>query len=663
MHLLDAARNGPVRGCPLGCGFLLFVPPSGAYLSYIDWNTLALLFSLMAVMRGLQKVGFFAYTANFLLKRITSTRTLLLILVFLPFFFSMVITNDVALITFVPFGLIVLKMAGQERLAVPQVVLQTVAANLGSMLTPVGNPQNLYLYNKSGIGFGELCGWMLPYVLASGVCLALIIVFRKPVRISGISLTAPLGEPGRSAMLYGRLCAVPSRNFQADPARYRCGCHCGLFAGERPGYVIQNRLFAACNVFCLFIFVGNVAGITAFQSFLTSILAGRVELVAVLTSQITSNVPAALLLSGFTTQWRSLIVGCNLGGLGTLIASMASLISYKMVVKEFPGQRKRYFGGLPCATSACFCFFLLCGIVWSILPPGCPVWPDTPPADGPFCPAFCFRFLLLAPYRWGSVRRIFLVFIFLPQFLKELFRINSSVGSAELDHRTQTRSARKRGAENGKRHGTPGQISRSDGVFHRSSRLDRGRAVLWYAMSNIQGGDHMEEQNVKLTKLASCAGCGAKVGAGVLAQLLEGLKVHRDPRLLVGFDKSDDASVYQISEDLALVQTVDFFPPIADDPYLFGQIAATNALSDVYAMGGEPKLALNLLCIPESMPKEAVHQLLRGGYDKVYEGRRHHHRGPQHPGPGAEVRPGGDRFCASGKMLTNSGRSPAMCCC
>ena len=126
----------------------------------------------------------------------------------------------------------------------------------------------------------------------------------------------------------------------------------------------------------------------------------------------------------------------------------------------------------------------------------------------------------------------------------------------------------------------------------------------------------MAEQSIQLTKLASCAGCGAKVGAGVLAQLLGGLKVHSDPRLLVGFDKSDDASVYQVTDELALVQTVDFFPPIADDPYLFGQIAATNALSDVYAMGGEPKLALNLLCIPESMPKEAVHQLLRGGYDK-----------------------------------------------
>ena len=128
----------------------------------------------------------------------------------------------------------------------------------------------------------------------------------------------------------------------------------------------------------------------------------------------------------------------------------------------------------------------------------------------------------------------------------------------------------------------------------------------------------MEEQNIKLTKLTKCAGCGAKVGAGVLAQLLEGIRVHEDPNLLVGFDKSDDASVYKVSDDLALVQTVDFFPPIADDPYLFGQIAATNALSDVYAMGGEPKLCLNIMAIPESMPKEAVHQLLRGGYDKVY---------------------------------------------
>lgn len=126
-------------------------------------------------------------------------------------------------------------------------------------------------------------------------------------------------------------------------------------------------------------------------------------------------------------------------------------------------------------------------------------------------------------------------------------------------------------------------------------------------------------EDIKLTKLAKCAGCGAKVGAGVLAKLLDGIRVHHDPNLLVGFDKSDDASVYQVTEDLALVQTVDFFPPIDDDPYTFGQIAATNALSDVYAMGGEPKLALNIMAVPDNLPKEAVHALLRGGYDKVYE--------------------------------------------
>lgn len=127
------------------------------------------------------------------------------------------------------------------------------------------------------------------------------------------------------------------------------------------------------------------------------------------------------------------------------------------------------------------------------------------------------------------------------------------------------------------------------------------------------------ENEIKLTKLARCAGCGAKVGAGVLAQLLGDLKIREDPNLLVGFDKSDDASVYRITDDLALVQTVDFFPPIADDPYTFGQIAATNAFSDVYAMGGEPKLALNIMAVPESMPKDAVHEILRGGYDKAYE--------------------------------------------
>ena len=166
----------------------------------------------------------------------------------------------------------------------------------------------------------------------------------------------------------------------------------------------------------------------------------------------------------------------------------------------------------------------------------------------------------------------------------------------------------------------------------------------------------MEE--IKLTKLAKCAGCGAKVGAGVLAKLLDDIKVHHDPNLLVGFDKSDDASVYRISDELALVQTVDFFPPIDDDPYTFGQIAATNALSDVYAMGGEPKLALNIMAIPDSLPKEAVHALLRGGYDKVYEAGAiitgGHSILDDEPKYGLAV----TGFVHPEKLLTNSGAKP-----
>ena len=168
----------------------------------------------------------------------------------------------------------------------------------------------------------------------------------------------------------------------------------------------------------------------------------------------------------------------------------------------------------------------------------------------------------------------------------------------------------------------------------------------------------MKEQDIKLTKLASCAGCGAKVGAGVLAQLLDGIRVRQDPNLLVGFDKSDDASVYQVSDDLALVQTVDFFPPIADDPYLFGQIAATNALSDVYAMGGEPKLALNLLCVPENMPKDAIHQLLRGGYDKAYEAGAIITGGHSIFDPEPKYGLAVTGFVHPDKILTNSGAKP-----
>ncbi|MDD5800014.1 MAG: selenide, water dikinase SelD [Coriobacteriales bacterium] len=164
--------------------------------------------------------------------------------------------------------------------------------------------------------------------------------------------------------------------------------------------------------------------------------------------------------------------------------------------------------------------------------------------------------------------------------------------------------------------------------------------------------------DVKLTKLAECAGCGAKVGAGELAKLLKDIKVQRDPNLLVGFDKSDDAAVYRVTDDVAIVETVDFFPPIADDPYTYGAIAATNALSDVYAMGGQPKVALNVMAVPEHMGADVVHEILRGGYEKVYEAGASivggHSIYDEEPKYGLAV----TGFVNPQHMLTNSGARP-----
>ena len=322
-----AARREVVLSAAIALALLsaLIVPPSGAYIAYIDWDTLALLFSLMAVMKGFQQAGVFVCLANSLLGCVSGTRSLLSVLVFLPFLTSMVVTNDVALITFVPFALVVLRMARQERLVVPTVVMQTLAANLGSMLTPMGNPQNLYLYAKSGMSFGALCLLMLPYVLISAACIGAMIVLRRTAPVESVAV--PVKLAGR------RQIAVYAAGFGL--------CLLGLFGLVSPLVIavliaawllcFDRRLLGAVDYSLLgifaafFIFIGNISG---------------------------SNVPAALLLSGFTESWTELIVGCNIGGLGTLIASMASLISYKAVTREYPEQKGRYFASFTVSNAA-----------------------------------------------------------------------------------------------------------------------------------------------------------------------------------------------------------------------------------------------------------------------------------------------------------------------
>lgn len=320
-----------------------FVPPSPAYLSYIDWNTLALLFSLMAVMKGFQQEGVFEYLGSALLRRTSTTRAMMAVLVFLPFFCSMVITNDVSLITFVPFAIAVLRLARQESRAIFLIVLQTLAANLGSMFTPMGNPQNLYLYARSGMSFWGLCWVMLPYVALSALCLAGLALVPKAQPIPRLEVNAQLGNRVH-LIWYGcgfLLCLLGIFNLLPDLAIAAIVLVFLLFANRPLLTKVDYSLLGTFVAF--FVFIGNLSAIPSFQSFLISALEGHVVPVSVLASQVISNVPAALLLSGFTQDWNGLLIGTNLGGLGTLIASMASLISYKQLAKEYPEKRKSYF--------------------------------------------------------------------------------------------------------------------------------------------------------------------------------------------------------------------------------------------------------------------------------------------------------------------------------
>ena len=320
-----------------------FVIPDKKYIDYIDWHTLLLLFALMAVMAGFQSMGVFKKIGNILLSNIKNTRQMLLILTFLPFIFSMIITNDVALITFVPFAIIVLRMSNQEKLLIPLIVLQTIAANLGSMLTPMGNPQNLYLYAKSEMSPISFIALMLPYTIIAGITLLLCILCIKNNKIEGLTLeNIPLSNLPLTIgyLLLFLLCILSVANI-ISPVIVAMLCLIFLIIFDKK--ILKAIDYSLLGTFIgFFIFIGNMERIDSFCSFIEKILAGNEKLVAILSSQIISNVPAALLLSGFSNNWNALIIGTNLGGLGTLIASMASLISYKQLAAQYPEKRSRY---------------------------------------------------------------------------------------------------------------------------------------------------------------------------------------------------------------------------------------------------------------------------------------------------------------------------------
>lgn len=337
-----------------------FVPPDAEYASYIDLKTISLLFSLMAVMAGFQSMFVFRRIGGALLAKTSNTVQLAAALVMLCFFLSMLVTNDVALITFVPFAVELFKMCGRQKQLLITVALQTIAANLGSMLIPPGNPQNLYLYSVSGMGMAEFVSIMLPFTLLSFVllCASFAFVKKEPVELPKRKEIYPAISRKRLALYIALfvicLCAV----LKLIP-------HYCAFAAVVVGLALfDRRIFARIDYgllltfAALFVLVGNLARIPAVYGFVSSLADSYPFAVSVGASQIISNVPAALLISGFTDNYAEILKGVNVGGLGTLIASMASLISYKIYARSEGANKGKYmlvFTALNIAFLAALC--------------------------------------------------------------------------------------------------------------------------------------------------------------------------------------------------------------------------------------------------------------------------------------------------------------------
>lgn len=316
----------------------IFVPPSRAYLSYIDVHTLAVLFALMTAVAGLESCGVFRTLAVRLCAVVHTARALSAVLVFLCFFTSMLITNDVALLAFVPFALMLLKT--QERLprgfVAYVIVLQTIAANTGSMLTPVGNPQNLFLYTKTGIALADFLLVLLPYTLVCGSLLAVSLLFVPKLPL--FALGSPNAQTHPSAwlkILYGVLffvCLLSVAKLIPKPLLALIVFVAVLIFDRRT--LLRTDYFLLLTFVAFFIFSGNIAAIPAVRSVLEQSVRGHELAAGVIASQVVSNVPATLLLYPFVADAKSLLVGVNIGGLGTLVASLASLISFTIYAKS-----------------------------------------------------------------------------------------------------------------------------------------------------------------------------------------------------------------------------------------------------------------------------------------------------------------------------------------
>ena len=333
-----------VIAATLAIASCFLVPPDAAYLGYFDLKTLTCLFCTLAVICALKNIRFFTITARRIVSCTGNTRTLSLALVYITFIGSMFLANDMALLTFLPLGYISLSCTGKEKFMAPVFILQNIAANLGGMLTPFGNPQHLYIYTKFNIPTLEFMGIMLLPFAVSIVLFTVGCLF-----IPKESLTLP--EEGeekinpKKATFYLILFALTILTVFRIVPYYVCLpiiLVAILVADRRALGKVDYPLLLTFA--CFFLLAGNVSRIGAVHAFFSALLEKSTLLTSILSCQVISNVPSAILLSEFTENYRELLLGVNIGGVGTLISSLASLITFREYTSHVKGKTLRYLG-------------------------------------------------------------------------------------------------------------------------------------------------------------------------------------------------------------------------------------------------------------------------------------------------------------------------------
>ena len=308
-----------------------FVPPSKEYIGYINFSVLGILFALMCVVQGLARQNVLDIAAQKLISKTNGLRALVIALFSLCFFSSMFITNDVALITFIPLSITLLQAVEKEKYIIPAAALQTTAANMGSMLTPIGNPQNLFIYEHYRMSMSEFLLTCLPYTAASYILL-LIMVFVF-IKNEPFNVNLERSKPKSKALLtLYMILAVLSILSVLKIVDYRITAALTLVLllvfDRKTIFTIDWFLLFTFVMF--FIFVGNIARIDAVSAFISSAVKGREYAAAAIISQFISNVPCATMLSGFTDNYKALLIGCDIAGSGTLVASLANLITFRL---------------------------------------------------------------------------------------------------------------------------------------------------------------------------------------------------------------------------------------------------------------------------------------------------------------------------------------------